>query len=107
KVNGPAHGTLTFNSDGTFTYTPTNNYHGADSFTFTASDGTNTSAPATVSLTVVDNSVPVANNQALTTIENTALPVTLTATDSDNDPLSYALATNPSHGTLQFNSNGS
>ena len=39
-VTGPAHGTLALNANGSFTYTPTANYNGADSFTYRASDGT-------------------------------------------------------------------
>ena len=39
-VTGPAHGTLTLNADGSFTYTPDANYNGADSFTYSANDGT-------------------------------------------------------------------
>src|SRR5262249_44329418 len=35
-VTGPAHGTLTLNSDGSFTYTPALNYNGPDSFTYKA-----------------------------------------------------------------------
>src|SRR5262249_36296122 len=38
-VFGPAHGTLTFNADGSFTYTPAANYNGSDSFTYKANDG--------------------------------------------------------------------
>ena len=37
-VTGPAHGTLQFNTDGTFAYTPTVNYTGSDSFTYVADD---------------------------------------------------------------------
>jgi plastocyanin len=37
-VSGPSNGTLTFNPDGTFTYTPNPHYVGADSFTYTWSD---------------------------------------------------------------------
>ncbi len=38
-VTGPAHGTLTLNANGSFVYTPTANFNGSDSFTYTASDG--------------------------------------------------------------------
>ena len=38
-VSGPAHGTLTLNADGSFSYTPDANYNGTDSFTYKASDG--------------------------------------------------------------------
>lgn len=52
-VSGPAHGTLTLNPDGSFTYTPSANFSGADSFTYKANDGQADSNVATVSLTVV------------------------------------------------------
>src|SRR5262249_26163352 len=42
-VTGPAHGSLSLNADGSFTYTPAANYNGSDSFTYTASDGIATS----------------------------------------------------------------
>ena len=51
-VSGPTHGSLTLNSDGSFTYTPNTGYLGADSFTYQASDGFHNSNVATVSLTV-------------------------------------------------------
>ena len=46
------HGTLSLSSNGGFTYTPTNGYTGADSFTYRANDGTSNSNTVTVSLTV-------------------------------------------------------
>jgi VCBS repeat-containing protein len=50
---GPQHGTLTLNADGSFTYTGAANYNGADSFTYVAQDGGGaTSGAATVNLTV-------------------------------------------------------
>ena len=47
-VQGPAHGTLVQNADGSFTYTPNANYFGSDAFIYTASDGELDSNLATV-----------------------------------------------------------
>ena len=41
-----------------------------------------------------------ANAQAVTTNEDTAKAITLTGSDPDGDPLTYAVVTNPAHGTL-------
>jgi hypothetical protein len=49
----PAHGTLAFASDGSFVYVPVAGYAGTDTFTYRASDGTD-SGEAAVSLVVVD-----------------------------------------------------
>lgn len=47
----PAHGTISGTSP-TFTYTPDTGYFGDDAFTFVANDGTSNSAPATMSVTI-------------------------------------------------------
>lgn len=52
KVTNPAHGTLTLNANGSFTYTPAAGYVGSDSFTYKANDGTADSNVATVSIAV-------------------------------------------------------
>ena len=46
------------------------------------------------------NDPPVATNQNLTTNEDTAKAITLTATDANNDALTYSIVSNPTHGTL-------
>jgi VCBS repeat-containing protein len=46
------HGTLSLAPDGSFSYTPADDFSGQDSFTYTASDGTTSSTPATVTITV-------------------------------------------------------
>ena len=51
-VTGPAKGAVSHNVDGSFTYTPTTNFTGTDTFTYRVSDGTATSAPATVTIAV-------------------------------------------------------
>ena len=101
----PAHGTLSgFNAtSGAVTYTPNAGYQGSDSFTFTVTNTSNvTSNIATVSLTVAP-AVPVANGQSVTTNQNTAVAVTLTGNDGDDNPalsLTYVVTANPAHGTL-------
>jgi Bacterial Ig domain/Dockerin type I domain len=99
-ATNPSHGTLTGTAPN-LTYTPTAGYHGTDSFTFTVNNGANISSPATVSITVAAGT-PTANSQVVNVNENTAAGITLTGTDPDIPPLSltYAVATNPAHGTL-------
>ncbi len=52
------------------------------------------------SITKAGNSPPVANPQTVTVNKDTAKQITLTATDPNNDPLTYSIVTQPSHGTL-------
>ena len=51
-VTPPASGTLSLNPSGSFTYTPGEDVVGSVTFTYQASDGTATSNPATVTITV-------------------------------------------------------
>ena len=48
----------------------------------------------------IGNSSPVANSQSVAVTKDTSKPVTLTATDSNGDPLTYSVVTPPTHGTL-------
>ena len=99
-VTQPSNGTLSGVAPN-LTYTPNANYNGADSFTFTASDATLTSAAATVSITVTaGNDAPMATPQSVSTSEDTAVAITLTGTDPESDPLTFAVLTQPSNGTL-------
>ncbi|HEU5013721.1 MAG TPA: Ig-like domain-containing protein [Roseiflexaceae bacterium] len=52
KASDPAHGSLTLNPDGSFSYTPASGFSGTDSFTYKANDGANDSNVATVTITV-------------------------------------------------------
>ena len=56
KVTDPQNGTITFNEDGTFTYTPNNGFSGEDTFTYKTVltvDGRTYEKEATVTITVV------------------------------------------------------
>ena len=101
KTSSPGHGTVTLDVDGSFLYTPAANFHGVDSFTYRANDGTLSSTVATVTITVsAVNDAPVANNQSRTLNEDGTRAITLTGSDVDGNPLTYTIVTPPSHGTL-------
>ena len=94
---GPAHGTLTLNSNGSFTYKPAANFNGVDSFTYHASDGAASSNVSTVSITVAPGveTGPVAEDPAFTidTINRATGAMTgrVHASDVDGDELKYTL----------------
>ncbi|MDP3062927.1 MAG: tandem-95 repeat protein [Chloroflexota bacterium] len=112
-ASGPAHGTLALNVTGSFTYTPTLDYSGPDSFTYVANDGALDSNVATVTITVRPvNDSPAATGDSYTTNEDTLLIIGAPGvlgndTDLDGDPLRALLVSGPVHGTLALNVTGS
>ncbi|EOV0170350.1 tandem-95 repeat protein [Vibrio parahaemolyticus] len=95
--NGPANGTVSVNPDGSVTYTPNDNYHGTDSFTYiVTSGGVSESTTVSVDVTPV-NDAPVAKGDTAITDEDT--PVTIDVlpndTDIDGDKLSIQSASVP------------
>jgi len=96
----PLHGNLS-GTEPNVVYEPDQNFNGQDSFIFKISDGTTDSAPATISITVIEAAdAPIANSQSVTVQEDKELPIVLTGSDPDGDPLTFAVLRNPSHGTL-------
>src|SRR2546428_8480063 len=70
-VSQPTHGSLTLNSNGSFSYVPAANYNGSDSFTYKANDGQADSGIATVSITITGvNDAPVAAEDHTTTAQD-------------------------------------
>ena len=96
KITDPAHGILTLNPDGSFTYEPEANWNGSDSFTYKANDTQADSNTATVTVTVSEvNDAPVLGPIGpMDTDEMVPLVFTATATDIDlpADTLTYSLA---------------
>ncbi|MFH4829552.1 tandem-95 repeat protein [Vibrio diabolicus] len=95
--NGPANGTVSVNPDGSVTYTPNDNYHGTDSFTYiVTSGGVSESTTVSVDVTPV-NDAPVAKDDTATTQEDTAVTIYVLPndTDVDGDKLSIQSASVP------------
>ncbi|WP_238592255.1 tandem-95 repeat protein [Vibrio parahaemolyticus] len=95
--NGPANGTVSVNPDGSVTYTPNDNYHGTDSFTYiVTSGGVSESAIVEVNVTPA-NDAPVAKDDIATTQEDTAVTIDVLPndTDVDGDKLSIQSASVP------------
>jgi len=101
SVTDPPNGTAVVNPNSTVTYTPESNFNGTDSFTYIITDGLINSNIATVNITVTPvNDPPVADNQSVETYGYTPIDITLTASDIENDPLTYAILNGPTNGTL-------
>ncbi len=95
---------ITNSSTGAYTYSPNTNSTGADSFTFTVSDGTVTSPAATVNISINNvNDAPVAANGNIALTENTSKSGSLNASDIDSNVLNYAVSILPTKGTLVLN----
>jgi hypothetical protein len=94
-VSGPSNGApIVVNNNGTVTYTPNAGYIGPDSFQYTVEDNDGSiSNVGTASLTVtaVANTPPVANDTTITTDEDIAINIAVdaVASDDDGDPLAF------------------
>ena len=66
-----AYGSVALNADGSFTYTPTQNFFGQDSFRYFATDGISNSNTVEVEIWVTAvNDVPIANDDSYSTTED-------------------------------------
>jgi len=108
-------GSVVNNGNGTFTYTPTAGFVGADTFTYTISDGNGGTAVGTVAVTVDSivnppiNTPPVATNDTLTTTLGNAITtgnVLTNDSDLDGDTLTVSSFTQAANGTVVNNGNG-
>jgi PKD repeat protein len=112
-VSRPVHGSVTLNSDGTFTYTPAAGYYGLDTFGYRAWAAGAASDVATVTLYV--NALPVANDFSVSVHQGRTLDTSLVpadnllshASDPDGDALAVVDNSDPAHGTVLTASDGS
>jgi hypothetical protein len=105
----PSNGSLANNGGGSFTYTPNRDYNGVDSFVYEICDTRGGCDTAMANITiepVVDP--PLADDDVVSTVENTAVTIDVAANDSDPDgdldPTSAdtdcTSCAGPAHGSL-------
>ncbi|MGB5596671.1 MAG: Ig-like domain-containing protein, partial [Crocosphaera sp.] len=111
------HGTVTFNNNGSFDYTPVNGFNGIDTFIYQISDGTsNDNTTVTINVSSQQDP-PVAEDDTAQTDEDKPVTVDVLANDSDvdGDPLTIksidttetlGLVTDNGDGTFNYNPNG-
>jgi VCBS repeat-containing protein len=104
-LTSPSHAaSFTLNPDGSFSYTPAANFHGSDSFTYKANDGTVDSNIATVTITVnpVNDAPDAVNDPNATTSFLSPLTIMVLAndTDVDGDTLTITGVTQPAKGAV-------
>ncbi|QCB53349.1 tandem-95 repeat protein [Sphingopyxis sp. PAMC25046] len=104
-ATAPAKGTVVYNGDGTFTYTPTAGQEGEDSFTYTITDGDGDTSTATVTVTLAKDSVPTIDMGADNSVDEAGLPNGSSfASDSETTTGSFTLTTgNDSIASLVIN----
>ena len=115
-VSGVAHGSLTLNADGTFSYTHDGTENFSDSFTYrlTDNDGQVSDATVTITITPVSDTTPSALADAITVAEGgTATTLvggatTVKANDGglSDTPVNVSLVSGPTHGSLTLNADG-
>ena len=102
-VTPPQHGAVTLEGGNgpAYSYSPDDNYHGTDSFSYRVHDGAADSNTATISLTINSiNDVPLAFDSSNTADEDSDASGTLQGSDIDGDSLSYSIVTPPQHGVV-------
>ena len=111
----PSNGTLTFNPDGTYIYTPNAGYLGEDIFTYQISDGDGGTDQASVYLTIISdhstqNQPPVANEDVYIGKENNLIEGNILSNDydPDGDPLVFkpSSISGLTSGSLDIGSDG-
>ncbi|MCK5859986.1 MAG: tandem-95 repeat protein [Abyssibacter sp.] len=111
-VAAPSDGAATVLPSGAVQYSPSANFFGSDQFTYRIFDQAGLpSNVAIVSITVTSsNDAPVANADAATTDEDTAVVINVVANDTDVDgtidPSSVLVTTGPTDGSIAVTANG-
>ncbi|MBE9102917.1 tandem-95 repeat protein, partial [filamentous cyanobacterium LEGE 07170] len=100
-----SNGTLNFNPDGTFTYTPNDDFNGTDTFTYKVTDANGDEATATATITV--NPVIDIDDDDATTNEDVPVQISVLDNDDFEDPNAEITGkTDGDNGTVTINPDG-
>jgi len=112
-IENPAHGTVNFNPDGSYTYTPDADYYGMDTLGYRLCDSVYPNQDCSDTTLVIRvkavNDYPVAMGDTISVNEDSSVSGSV----ATNDTLSadsgniWSLIENPAHGTVNFNIDGS
>ena len=84
-------------------YDPNPNFSGLDTFIFTATDGSWTSSPATISINIQSvNDVPTVADISVISLEDNDISIDLMGYDVDGDTLLYVLTTESLYGSTSL-----
>lgn len=104
QTSSPAHGTVVWNSDGTYVYTPTTGWSGVDTFTYEVTGPDNNTDTATETITV--EALAIAANDSLSTDLNVSVNGAAATGDTYPAGTTFAKTSNPAHGTVVWNVDG-
>jgi N-acetylmuramoyl-L-alanine amidase len=101
SITQAVNGWVLVNGDHTLRYQPNTGFSGLDGFAYTVAGANGGRSTATVGVEVKDVAdAPVAESQVVETDEDTALAITLVASDADRDRLAFTIERPPAHGSL-------
>jgi uncharacterized repeat protein (TIGR01451 family) len=96
----PTNGTATISGTNVI-FVPTANFIGTATIGYTITDNVGGTNASLITVTVT-NRPPTANDQSVTTAENTPAAIVLTGSDPNGLPLTFVIVSGPTHGALSL-----
>jgi gliding motility-associated-like protein len=107
-LSGPSNGTITINTDGTYTYTPTSGFAGTDTVVVSVCDSGMPLPALCVNDTIFINVGPAVQNEAASTTTNVAVNGNMNTNELPSAGFVYTTTPvdAPNNGTITVNTNG-
>lgn len=104
-ITQPTKGTLVLNPDNTITYTHSGIDATNDTFVYTISNSVFTSDPATVTISIITLTPPVALDDSISVTSGGTITISQLVNDTYQAPITCTIITAPSYGTATVNPN--